>query len=141
MRGPSLKGPGAIAQHPGTLKYKYDTGGTPTMSQAEEQIVCRQCREVIPFQSGGCPHCGTSERDRWKWIAVVAVGVIISIFSLVATIWSFLAVGAFLVVIGGYILWDQRNRRQQAEQRIQQAARSGQREDEGEGVEAEPGTP
>lgn len=111
------------------------------MSEAEQQIVCRQCREMIPFTSGGCPHCGTSIRDRWKWVGVAVVGAILMVSALLGgPIWSFVLLGLFMIGIGGYVLWDQYQRLQEAEERIEQAGRGGTGGETAEaGVEA--GTP
>lgn len=109
------------------------------MSEVEEQIVCRQCREVIPRDSGSCPHCGTSIRDRWKWIFVIVVGVVLAVSSFLGgPIWSFFALGLILTIIAAIVLYDQYQRLQQADERIQQEARSG---TDDEGAETSGGTP
>ncbi len=86
------------------------------MSAGERQIVCRQCRETIAFDAGSCPHCGTDIRKRLTWFIVIGVGILIAAASLfeLDSLMVFFILGLLMAAIGGYILYDQRQRLQQA---------------------------
>lgn len=108
------------------------------MSQAEKEIVCRQCREIIPFAPGdGCPHCGRSMRDRWKWGFVLVVGVILTGSSIAGGLIEFALLGLVLTGIGGAVLYDQWQRIQRAEERRQEGEGQGADDSEG-GAETAP---
>ena len=93
------------------------------MSEAEREIVCRQCRRVIPFAPGeGCPHCGRSMRDRLRWGFVILVGAILAVFSVAGGLPAFALLGLFLMGVGGLVLWDQRQRIQQAAEQEEEPA-------------------
>ena len=84
------------------------------MSVGEEQIRCRNCKEVIPVEGGSCPHCGTEIRSTPKLLAAAAVGVVIALTSLVqfGDLWFFLVVGAAIVGVAGLLFYDKRQRMQ-----------------------------
>ena len=84
------------------------------MSVGEEQIRCRNCKEVIPVEGGSCPHCGTEIRSTPKLLAAAAVGVVIALTSLVqfGDLWFFLVIGLAIVGIAGLLVYDKRQRMQ-----------------------------
>ena len=84
------------------------------MSVGEEQIRCRNCKEVIPVEGGSCPHCGTEIRSTPKLLAAAAVGVVIALTSLIqfGDLWFFLVIGLAIVGIAGLLVYDKRQRMQ-----------------------------
>ena len=84
------------------------------MSVGEEQIRCRNCKEVIPVEGGSCPHCGTEIRSTQKLLVAAAVGVVIALASLVqfGDLWFFLVVGVAVVGVAGLLLYDKQQRMQ-----------------------------
>lgn len=86
------------------------------MSSGEREIVCRRCQESIPLEEDNCPHCGASVRNRGRMYAAVVLGLLIAGTSLfqIGTLWFFGLIGLALAAVGGYLLYDRRQRIQQA---------------------------
>ena len=82
------------------------------MSQVERMIICRRCRESIQVEGGACPHCGTSIRSNRMPIVSIVIGAIIVLFSALSfrELLFFFVIGVALIGIGGYLIWDRRNR-------------------------------
>lgn len=82
------------------------------MSQGEQRIVCRRCKERIPAAAGNCPKCGASIRKTRTLVAAAAFGLVIAVASVFnpAGALFFGLVGLALVGIGGYLLYDKRRR-------------------------------
>lgn len=88
------------------------------MSNSEQGIVCRRCREVVPVTGGNCPHCGASIRRNWPLVAVLLVGLVLVVTSLFAPseLLFFGGLGLLGVAIAGYLLYDKRKRIEEAAQ-------------------------
>lgn len=86
------------------------------MSNGERAIVCRRCRESVPVTGGSCPHCGASIRRTWPLVAISLVGVVLVVTSVFAPseLLFFGVVGLLSVAIAGYLLYDKRNRMEEA---------------------------
>jgi len=87
------------------------------MSSSEQSIICRNCKEEFPTSTGNCPHCGTSIHDRSKLIVVGLFGIALmggSLFKL-SSLWVFGIFGLALAGLSGYLVYDQRQRLNEAE--------------------------
>lgn len=86
------------------------------MSQREEKIVCRRCKETFPLASGNCPHCGSQIRNKLYLYAGFAVGFAIVAASLtnIWEFWGFALFGLVILVATGYFIYDRRERRREA---------------------------
>lgn len=94
------------------------------MSQVERMIICRRCRERIQIEGGSCPHCGTGIRRKRMPIISILLGVILMVAAAFAIrdLLIFFLVGVAMAAIGGYLLWDQRNRIREANAQASEAA-------------------
>lgn len=81
------------------------------MSSPEKQLECRSCGEWIAADTDNCPNCGESTIGSGPYIAV-AFGVVLFLASLaqVGQLWFFSLLGLALIVAGGWILYDRRER-------------------------------
>lgn len=86
------------------------------MSNREQAIVCRRCREEIPVGGGNCPHCGESIRSKWSLVAVLLFGLVLMVVSLFALseLLFFGVIGLLSAAVAGYLLSDRRTRIQEA---------------------------
>lgn len=82
------------------------------MSDGEQTIVCRRCRETVPATGGNCPHCGASIRGNWGLVGVLLVGLVLVVTAVLAPakLLFFGGIGLLAVGIAGYLLYDKRNR-------------------------------
>ena len=82
------------------------------MSQGEQEIVCRRCREQIPATAGNCPQCGASIRKSGTLIAVAGFGLVLAVAAAFrpSDILFFGLVGLALIGMSGYLLYDKRQR-------------------------------
>lgn len=82
------------------------------MSGSEREIVCRKCRERISIDLDNCPHCGTSIRGFLAPAAAIAIGVIVvgAALTSLEDLGFFALVGAGLILVGGYLLYEKRQR-------------------------------
>lgn len=89
------------------------------MSTDDNRIICRRCGENVSRTVGNCPHCGADIRGRRGPIAGMILGLIIIASSItdLEQLWVFGVLGVLLVFGGGYFVYDQRKRIQQAVQR------------------------
>ncbi|MFB6218371.1 MAG: zinc ribbon domain-containing protein [Halobacteriaceae archaeon] len=87
------------------------------MSSSEKQITCRGCDESIPADADNCPHCGTGVRSNTGPIIAVVFGAILfaaAIADLVLNqetrILIYGVVGLVVAAIGGYVIYEKRQR-------------------------------
>ncbi|MFB6119955.1 MAG: hypothetical protein ABEJ68_02425 [Halobacteriaceae archaeon] len=104
------------------------------MSSDGSSIVCRRCGETIPLEAGSCPHCGKDIRNITGPAVAIVLGLILVGSAILggSQLYVFGAVGLVMAASGGYILYDRRQRIQEAAQRGATATTS-----EGEGEEEE----
>ncbi|WP_436927526.1 hypothetical protein [Halosimplex amylolyticum] len=86
------------------------------MSEQGSSIVCRRCDETFPSDLDNCPHCGKSQWGTLGPIVGVALGAVLAIGAIIAgqQAYAFGVVGIAIAGIGSYILYDRRQRLQQA---------------------------
>lgn len=82
------------------------------MSSGEQQIECRNCRELIPLDAGNCPNCGTSIRSLTAAAAAIGVGLLVAVGSLtnLSGYWFYGLIGLALVGVGAFLIRDRRHR-------------------------------
>jgi hypothetical protein len=82
------------------------------MSSGEQQIECRNCREVIPLDSGNCPNCGTSIRSLAAPGAAIGVGVLVAVGSMtnLGEYWFYGLVGIAMIGVGAFLIRNKRSR-------------------------------
>jgi hypothetical protein len=73
-----------------------------------------------------CPHCGTSIRSRPKVLVVGLFGVVLVAGSLfeIGSLWVFGLIGFVLASISAYLVYDQRERMNEAETSDESVLRS-----------------
>lgn len=85
------------------------------MSAGSQRIVCRRCKETITVDDGTCPHCGAKVRGILPFVLAVVFGVILLGTTVLNTeLVAFGIVGLFLVLAGGFMLYNRRQRIRQA---------------------------
>jgi hypothetical protein len=99
------------------------------MSGNEKRIICRHCRETISVEAGNCPHCGTSIRGNLGPAAGILVGLLLVAAAALnlSELLVFGLVGLALVAVGGYILYDKRQRINEATSEAQAVSGIGDR--------------
>lgn len=82
------------------------------MGTGEQQIECRNCREVIPLDAGNCPNCGTSIRSLTAPVVAIVIGLIVAVGSLtdLDNLGFYGLIGLAMVGIGGFLIYDRRRR-------------------------------
>jgi|GEM_PF-2102751 len=101
------------------------------MSQRGTEIVCRRCQETISVEEGDCPHCGASVRNSRTLLAVAVFGVLVTGTSLfrISELWFFGVFGVAIVAVSGYLLYDRRQRIDQAAEQVQSVAEAASTDD------------
>lgn len=86
------------------------------MSGEESKILCRRCNEVIRVEDESCPNCGKSVRSTTALAVGLALGLIIAAASLSnpGELAVFGVFGLAIAVTTGYLLYNKRQRKQQA---------------------------
>ena len=89
------------------------------MSQEGSSIVCRRCGETIPLEAGSCPHCGKDIRNVTGPAVAIVLGLILVGSAVIggSSLYFFGAIGLVMAASGGYILYDRRQRIQEASER------------------------
>ena len=82
------------------------------MSAGEKQIRCRKCKEIISVESGSCPHCGTGIRSTIAPLAVLVLGLIITVATVInlGELWFYTLIGVAMAVVGGFLIYEKRSR-------------------------------
>lgn len=93
------------------------------MSDSGEMMLCRECHERISTEVENCPHCGRDTLGWGPYLAVV-VGVVIAASSAtqIGNLWFFGLVGLAIAGIGGWMIWDRRQRISRATEGGEEAA-------------------
>lgn len=93
------------------------------MSESGEMMLCRECHERISTEVDNCPHCG---RDTLGWgpYAGLVVGLVIALASTreLGNLWFFGLIGLVIAIVGGWMLWDKRQRISRASEGVEDAA-------------------
>lgn len=86
------------------------------MSGRGEQIICRNCKETIAVEDQHCPHCGKSIRSDRAYLIAILLGVLLIIATLFSPgdLLAFGILGVVLVAGAGYLLYEKRQRIDQA---------------------------
>ncbi|WP_207592660.1 hypothetical protein [Halomontanus rarus] len=89
------------------------------MGTKETQIVCRNCKETIAVENGSCPHCGTSLRGAVPYYIAIALGVLLIVATVLnpGDLMAFGVIGVLVAAIGGFFIYEKRQRLEQASQR------------------------
>ncbi|MCU4742422.1 hypothetical protein OB955_12335 [Halobacteria archaeon AArc-m2/3/4] len=89
------------------------------MGAKETQIVCRNCKETIDVENSACPHCGTSLRGQVPYYVAIALGVLLIGATVLNPddLLAFGVVGVVAIAIGGFFIYEKRQRLEQASQR------------------------
>lgn len=90
------------------------------MSKPKKPITCRQCGNTINRTQENCPHCGASTGGRRGKLALLVIGSLVIIFSLLQfeNLWVFAVIGLIIVLVGANGLYERRKRIQEAEAEI-----------------------
>lgn len=104
-------------------KFYFTGDNLSFMGTEENEIECRRCHEMIPLEAGNCPHCGASVRSTARLGAILVVGLIIMIASAIniSDLWFFATIGFLLAFVGGFLLYNKRQRRTQSRNRQETA--------------------
>lgn len=89
------------------------------MSANETRIVCRNCNETIAVENESCPHCGTSLRGRIPYYAAIVLGIVLVGAAILSPgdLLAFGAIGVVVAAIGGFFIYERRQRMDRASQR------------------------
>lgn len=81
-----------------------------------QQIVCRKCNETISTDVGHCPQCGTSIRTNAAYIVGVLIGIVLVGAAAFApgSLLIYGVIGALVALSSGYLLYEKRQRIEQA---------------------------
>lgn len=87
-----------------------------TMSGEESKIRCRRCNDTIRLEDESCPNCGTSIRSTTALAVGLAFGLLLAVASVTnpGELAIFGVFGLVVAVMTGYLLFNKRQRKQQA---------------------------
>lgn len=87
------------------------------MSSSEKQITCRGCEERIPADADNCPHCGTSVRSNTGPLIAIVFGSVLFLAAIADLVLNqetriliYGVVGLIVAAIGGYVIYEKRQR-------------------------------
>lgn len=87
------------------------------MGNDSEEIICRQCNETFEVEKGECPTCGTEVRNDLPLMAIVAVGLAVTVLAVYAQQFVLTAIVALFTAAIGYLIYEKRNRIERAKER------------------------
>lgn len=92
------------------------------MSGQGNRIVCRRCNETIATEGGSCPQCGASIRSDTPYILGLVFGLVILGAMLLdpSSLLAFGIVGLLVAAGSGYMLYEKRQRMEQASELAQE---------------------
>lgn len=90
------------------------------MSAEGQQIRCRKCNETVSTEAGNCPQCGTAIRNDAAYVFGILLGLVIVAAAAFApgSILAYGVLGGLVALGSGYLLYEKRQRIQQASERV-----------------------